>query len=419
MTSVPNLLQRLSGSSRYRLCLMLAICVGLSSCSRKIFTGKGGERERDREKDKEVRTEPEVEKDKGVFKREAPVLSLLLPFRLHEVDARSANSLASLKQAEMALDFYQGFKMGLDSLSGQGASFKLQVYDTRDESTTISRLTMKPELAESKLIVGPIFPSGIGIIGRYAQNHGIHYVSPLLPRVAVENNPFQIVATAPLEMHTNKAAEFITETLRPANTIVISTADAAESRYIAPFIRHMRDRKARVQEVDVGSFGSNISTLKEYLHSGHNVLVVPSLSSTFWKILFSYLDMQSGDYQYTIVAHPELVEMDNLDMTRAEKYRIHLTSSGEMTPKPASSGFYRAYEQRYGMPPSAYAAKGFDLAMYFGAAVWNEGEDFAEAIQRPYSGYHNEFDFQQTSNGYINRGLKILRAQDYEFVELK
>src|SRR5690606_39379053 len=92
--------------------------------------------------------------------------------------------------------FYQSFKMGLDSLSGQGASFKLQVYDTRDESTTISRLTMKPELAESKLIVGPIFPSGIGIIGRYAQNHGIHYVSPLLPRVAVENNPFQIVATA-------------------------------------------------------------------------------------------------------------------------------------------------------------------------------------------------------------------------------
>src|SRR3546814_9636379 len=126
--------------------------MGYSSCTRKIFTGKS-DQEKEKEKDTGVVTEPEVEKDEGPFKREAPVVSLLLPFRLQEVDPSSAGSLRSFRRSELALDFYQGFKMGLDSLSTMGASFKLQVYDIRDENTAISRVLMKHELAESQLIV--------------------------------------------------------------------------------------------------------------------------------------------------------------------------------------------------------------------------------------------------------------------------
>ncbi|QEC52721.1 hypothetical protein EDD80_11246 [Anseongella ginsenosidimutans] len=418
MTSVPNLLQRLNGNSRFFLCLFLAAGLGFSSCSRKVFTGKGRQKEKEKE---EVKEEPEVEKDKGPFKREAPVLSLLLPFRLDQVDPGSANSLESLRKSEVALDFYQGFRMGLDSLSAMGASFKLQVYDTRDENTTISRLTMKPELAESELIVGPVFPSGMNIIGRFAQNHQVYFISPLAPRIAVEDNAYQIVATAPMEMHTNKAAGFIAGRLRPSSVLVLSTANAEESKYIGSFMKQMREKSSSLQvtEIDVGSFGSNISSLKEYLHEGQNVLVVPSLSSTFWKILFSYLDMQPGSYQFSIIAHPELPEVENIDMVKAEKYQVYLTSSGGMPPKAESSGFYHAYEQKYGLPPSAYAAKGFDLAMYFGTALWNQGQELTEAIKEPYSGYHNEFDFSQTPDGYINRGVKVLKAHNYEFSEVE
>src|SRR3546814_14081450 len=97
--------------------------------------------------------------------------------------------------------------MGLDSLTTMGASFKLQVYDTRDENTAISRVMMKPELAESKLIVGPVFPTGMDIVGRYSRSREIYFVSPLLPRVSLKGNPWQIVATAPVEMHAGKRSE--------------------------------------------------------------------------------------------------------------------------------------------------------------------------------------------------------------------
>src|SRR3546814_8893732 len=61
MTSVPNLLQQLSGNNRRILWLCLAAVMGFSSCSRTIFTGKS-DREKEREKDTGVVTEPEVEK---------------------------------------------------------------------------------------------------------------------------------------------------------------------------------------------------------------------------------------------------------------------------------------------------------------------------------------------------------------------
>lgn len=419
MTSVPNPLRRLNGNSRFYLCLFLAAGLSFTSCGRKVFTGVG--RDKDKEEEREVKEEPEVEEDKGIIKREAPVLSLLLPFRLDKVDAQSAASLGSLRDAEMALDFYQGFKMGLDSLSAQGASFQLRVYDTRDENTAVSRLTMKPELAESKLIVGPVFPSAAGIVGRYAQSNKIYFVSPLSPRIVSENNAWQIVATAPIEMHSRKAAAFIAGELRPSSVLVLSSANADESKYIGNFMKQMREQSSSiaVKEVDVGSFGSNISSLKNSLHEGRNVLVVPSLSGTFWQILFSYLDMQPDGYQFTIIAHPEFAEIEDINLAKAEKYQVHVTSSGRQRLQSESSGFYPAYEQKYGLPPSAYAAKGFDLAMYLGAAVWNESEPFDEAITQPYAGYNNDFEFQKTSDGYINGGLKVLRVSDYEFVEVK
>ncbi|HYH55972.1 MAG TPA: hypothetical protein VD772_05135, partial [Anseongella sp.] len=264
-------------------------------------------------------------------------------------------------------------------------------------------------------------PSGMNIIGRYAQNHQIYFVSPLAPRVGVENNTYQIVATAPVEMHTSRAAEFIGARLRPSSVVVVSTADDDESKYISSFMKQMQAQapSVPVKEVDVGSYGSNIAVLKEHLQAGRqNVLVVPSQRPTFWKILFAYLDMLPDSYRYTILAHPGFAGAENIDMVKAEKYNVYVTSSGSAAHRQqAGSGFYRSYRQKYGVPPSEYAAKGFDVAMYFGSALWNGRKNIAGELGKHYSGYQNEFEFVQTPSGFINKGVKILKVQDYEFVE--
>src|SRR5690606_15407979 len=108
------------------------------------------------------------------------------------------------------------------------------------------------------------------------------------------------------------------------------------------------------------------------------------------------------------IAHPDFPELENIDLRKAEKYQVYFTSSGGNDPAP-SAEFYQLYRGKYGVPPSAYAAKGFDLAMYFGAALWNESEELPEAIGKQYLGYRNEFDFLKTDDGYVNKGVHVLK----------
>src|SRR3546814_17628867 len=94
------------------------------------------------------------------------------------------------------------------------------------------------------------------------------------------------------------------------------------------------------REIAVVSVGSDISRLDVFLHPGLNVLLVPTQSSAFWKILFSYLDMKGDSRRFAIIAHPEFSELEDIDMQKAEKYQVHITSYGGNDPAPASE-FYK------------------------------------------------------------------------------
>jgi hypothetical protein len=56
---------------------------------------------------------------------------MILPLGLDHLIPGTKYSSAGLKKANMAVEYYQGFKLALDSLTSQGANFKLQVYDSK------------------------------------------------------------------------------------------------------------------------------------------------------------------------------------------------------------------------------------------------------------------------------------------------
>src|SRR3546814_15147879 len=111
--------------------------------------------------------------------------------------------------------------------------------------------------------------------------------------------------------------------------------------------------------------------------------------------------MKGYSRRFAIITHPEFSELEDIDMQKAEKYQVHITSSGGNDPAPASE-FYKRYHREFGIPPSAYAVTGFDMAMYFGAALWNKDEELSEAIRTQYMSFRNELDFVQ--NPEIGRG---------------
>src|ERR1700749_2953994 len=100
-----------------------------------------------------VKKEPEKAPEKAASPQ-VPSIAMLLPFNLDNLNAGGQYTTGTLSRANLALDFYQGFKLALDSLTGKGYSFKLQVFDTKDQPSQAHDLGYVPAIRISDLVVG-------------------------------------------------------------------------------------------------------------------------------------------------------------------------------------------------------------------------------------------------------------------------
>ncbi len=116
--------------------------------------------------------------DKPVKRFTEANISLLIPFKLNQLNLQTATK-AEIEKSSMALDFYQGIILGIDSAAATGLDFKLNVFDTRDENSQIETLVKKETLKNSNLIIGPVFPEGVKYISKYAIANDLAIVSPL------------------------------------------------------------------------------------------------------------------------------------------------------------------------------------------------------------------------------------------------
>ena len=141
MTSVLNHQQRLSGN-KVVLAVALALC--LASCTTQkngvlrspsykkgeqgaVSTGTASATQKSEETKK-----LEAEKASENLKKQKTI-ALLLPFQLNHISGYRPTS-EDVKRSALALDFYQGFQLGLEELAAKGSKFNLQVVDSEDDN---------------------------------------------------------------------------------------------------------------------------------------------------------------------------------------------------------------------------------------------------------------------------------------------
>src|SRR5476651_2055007 len=71
-------------------------------------------------------------------------IALLLPFNLDQLDLSYSANRDNLSKADLAADYYQGFKFALDSLTAKGNNYKLLVFDSKDSAPQARALASNP-----------------------------------------------------------------------------------------------------------------------------------------------------------------------------------------------------------------------------------------------------------------------------------
>lgn len=411
MISVQNPLPPLSGS---KIILLLAVIGVLVSC-----TARKSAIQPDAAVNRAVvakaKTDTVILAGRNKALHDEAAISLLLPFKLGAINPENRTDI---ENAYLPLDFYQGFRLAIDSIAASGTPVKLTVFDSQDDSARITAMLAAGALNETRLVVGPVFPAEIARVKDYAEKTHTYFVSPLSPHSLSDfNNPWLITVNSPLDAYAIRSAEFINTHYAGAHIIVLRTSEA-DDRFIKPLLAGLQASPEIIRVVS----SQKMSFLKGRLDAiNQNVLIVPSLDKGFWSNLMVYLTEQTAVQPLVVFAHPnfERLQYSNYDLLQQIGLRFPSTYFVDKADANMQQ-FMRAYKTRYFSNPGRYATIGFDVGTYFGNLVKNKANLDEALSNSDYKGLHNEFKFKKVpGQGYRNSSIMMLKYNQGQLLEDK
>ncbi len=417
MTSVRNHLPPLSGN---KWLLFVAIALLAFGCSPKV---------------QPVATAP-VKTEKAVAKKEAEkaaekpsaarisAIAMLLPFNLDNLS--TGYTSGTLSNANLSLDYYQGFKLALDSLTSQGYNYKLQVFDTKEQTLDAQNLAYNATIRTSNLIVGPVFPEDLQAFTNTLSGMGksILTVSPLSPasptRVKDEN---MVTVATPLEYHAWSAAEYIVDHYKPKNVFILRSGFSEDNNYITPFrkgIDSVSKHKTKITAPTIVR-GQLNGLIPQLSLTEENIFVIPSTNQQFLVVTLHSLDSLAKKYPVTVFGHPSWRKFSYLKPDILQRLKTHITATDRVDYKsPAVIAFIRSYRKNYHAEPTHYALMGFDEGMYFGDLLGENPEDLKKLDKKDYNGLLNKYHFiKKPGLGWVNVHATLLQYSNFELKKVE
>ncbi|MHB1176898.1 MAG: ABC transporter substrate-binding protein [Daejeonella sp.] len=415
MILVPNHLRLLSGNK----CIVVCILFLLSACSPKITPVKTGGNPQPAEKERAKPSPPPPPK-----KELDHSIALLLPFELNTIDLKTAGS-KEVGKADLAIDFYQGFKLALDSVSANGHNYQLQVFDTQDQETRVVNLARAASVRKNDLIIGPVFPDAISTFSEFADTSpGKLMVSPLAASMPAQfKNPNLITVNNTIDQHGWKIADYINRKYKPeqVNVVLINTKTTDDEKFAAPVRQYLNElSKARFQIVE----RPNAIGLQTQIKPGKNNLVIVCSSERIFLLptIDRLFKSSNEGYKIELFGHPNWIKAKFLDAQKMQKLNTKISASYFVNYKAENvKHFIARYRDEFGFEPSEFSFKGFDVGYYFGRLLERHGRNYASHLgDETYKGLHNNFRFSKDpALGFINTQLMILAYRSFELQPLR
>jgi hypothetical protein len=348
-------------------------------------------------------------------------IAMILPLGLDHLKPGAKYTSPGLTKANMSVEYYQGFKLALDSLTANGANFKLRLYDSKDEAALAHSLGLNPLIKSSDLIVGPVFPDGMKIFTDVL-NSKSPVVSPLSPASPASINKNNLITVMPpLEYHGWGAAQFISNKLKPKKIFILRSGFSQEQDYVTGFKNatdSLSKKKVKIISVII-SKGQLAGLIPQLSKTEQNVFVVAATDQAFLAVTLKSLDTLNRHYPVTLFGHPSWEKYSFLKIDILQRLKTHITSADQIDYKSdASIEFVRVYHRVYHIEPTDFAFKGFDEGMYFGRQLIDN--NFAALDKADFTGLHNNFHFiKKNGMGWVNTHVNVLMYANFELKQVE
>ena len=311
------------------------------------------------------------------------------------------------------LEFYQGFLLGLDSVRTKyGHSIALTLYNTARNVDAIREIVKSDAFAGTGLIVGPVYEEGLHPVILYAEEHDVPVVSPLASITGMNSDALFQMAPDPSHKW-DKVADLV----NGDKQVTLIYSDSTDKDFESEILALLGDsdyRKYTYTYVHPSNRpANNPGDLTPLLDNGEdNVFVVMTDDEVEVERILAAIASADTSItgrgrtapRFVVLGNTRWNRYGNLDRTVFFKDRVVFISTYHAKrDSQAILDFDRAYIRAFGALPSLYSYRGYDAALIFCPAMYNDIEYDMEG--RSYTPLQTTYVFGQGEqrDNHVNR----------------
>ncbi|MCU0432809.1 MAG: LysM peptidoglycan-binding domain-containing protein [Bacteroidia bacterium] len=351
---------------------------------------------------------------------------LMLPLQLAQVDnidPENADKGAGFSaKAQAAIEFYEGALLAVDSMKRRGMKVKLHVFDIGiADSLNVEKTLLKPELQQADLILGPLDPEPFVKVAEFGRKKNIAVVSPLAASNKVLfKQPTSGKVVPSLSTQLEQLAVYLQTSATNDQIILINSGNPKEQQMVKTF-RSKSDELRIKAGKDSIIYMTGSAGIEAKLKKGEkNIIVVPSTSQAFVTGLLLTLKGLAEKYTIEVYGMPKWMEYGNLDKEYMQSVNLHFVSHYFIDYEdPATKRLLLQYRAVFKGDAGPYVFAGFDVTLFFLNALFTEGTLFymklgtikGDGLQQRFEFYRSEEE-----SGFDNKGIRIVKMEDYKLV---
>lgn len=357
-------------------------------------------------------------------------IALFLPFQANEANALDVEKLIKGEvqlpnKTSVALQFYDGFLLAIDSLKKQNLKAKIFVYDVDDkDSLAMPNLLKNKELAEMDLFIGPLYGSNFVPVAKFAKEHQIAIVSPFtqLNKILFEN-PYVCKVSPSIALQQEQMATYVIDSFKTQNIILVNGGLAKDAPFYNAF-KNTANSLLLKNEMDTLKLASSLSGVQSALNANKiNVIAIPSSNQSFVTDLISKINGLREKYKIILVGMNAWINYDNLDFEYLNNLELHIPSNTFIDYDNLQvKKFILQFRESYKTEPELFSYQGFDVGYYFISALQKYGTGFLGYLtEKSFVGIETSYNFNQypSDSGFENKHVFILKYQDFKIIKAK
>ncbi|MBC3846763.1 LysM peptidoglycan-binding domain-containing protein [Winogradskyella echinorum] len=358
---------------------------------------------------------------------ETKKIALMMPYRLDRIDVDAVNEtkekIKEEKLLSIVLDFHVGVLMALDSAKQLGISTDLKVFDTRYRPSAVRSLLDENDFSEYDAIIGPMEEESFDRVASALKNDRVPVIAAMKKPKEVYSNVFQTLPEDKLLR--KKMIDFVkADSLKTKVVIISDQAHRASSEALknefpgAKLIFTRMDRKNKTKD----AFFIYPTELDNVFAAGKTIVFLETNNNSFASSIISMLNALINDKTEIVLMtldKNKAFEGKDIDNNNLSNLKFHYPSVNKDFDESNSNGFVRRYQKEYGVSPSKYAARGFDLTLDILMRLASEETLYdasSDTIETEY--VENKFRYKKAMfGGYVNEAVYIVKYDNLRIVK--